>query len=404
MSNNVIPASFEVNNLPETAFGDLRVAELTPQFQGSFEYTVDNTEISSNTVTGGGSVTQSNAMAVIGTSSTTASSALLKSKRHAKYRAGFGGLMRFTALFQNNSASTEQYFGVLDEAGSGAAFKNGLAVGFDGETFGYHRFASDVKYTTDITSWDDPLDGTGPSGQTIDHTKLNIWYIQFGYLGALGPVLWFVGQDNVAYKVHTMPITGVLTEPTSHNPNYHFTIYANNKATTSDLVVKSGSYAYFIEGKTKYSELQQPQFSSSRQQATSVTTETAIFTIRNKSTYASKTNFIDLLMEFVSLNIEASSANNLGEVRLVRDATLGGSPSYSDINTSNSVAEIDTSGTTVTGGKELIVIELAGRDDKESIDLSSYDIILAPGETITVAGSSGSNATIRASILWKELF
>ena len=41
-------------NLPFTAFGDMRTAELSPQFQGSFEYTVDNTEINTNTVVNGG--------------------------------------------------------------------------------------------------------------------------------------------------------------------------------------------------------------------------------------------------------------------------------------------------------------------------------------------------------------
>ena len=36
----------EVANLSKTAFGDLRVAELSPIFQVSFEFTVTNTEIS----------------------------------------------------------------------------------------------------------------------------------------------------------------------------------------------------------------------------------------------------------------------------------------------------------------------------------------------------------------------
>jgi len=60
-------------DLPLTAFGDLRTAELTPQFQGSFEYTVDNTELSTNTVVNGGTVTQADAMCVVTSSTTTAS-------------------------------------------------------------------------------------------------------------------------------------------------------------------------------------------------------------------------------------------------------------------------------------------------------------------------------------------
>jgi len=307
----VSPEGSLKTNIPLSAFDDLLTTELTPQFQGSFEYTVTNTELGEISVTNSGTVTQADAMAVVSTGTTTGSTACWKTKRHAKYRAGLGALQRFTALFTTPVAGTYQYVGILDEVGSSADYKNGLAVGFDGTTYGYHRFSNDVKYTTAIGDWDDPLDGTGASGQTIDHTKLNIFYIKFGYLGALGPMLWFVGQDNVPYKVLTMPITGTLTEPTSHNPNYHFMICASNKATTSDLIVKNASYAYFIEGKTKYFELHQPQFSTEEQTKATVTAETVIFTIRSKGTYASKTNYIDILLELTSASIEASGANIL---------------------------------------------------------------------------------------------
>jgi len=194
------------------------------------------------------------------------------------------------------------------------------------------------------------------------------------------------------------------TVPSTYNPNYHHTIWAANKGTTSDIVVQAASYAFFVEGKTHLKELHQPQFSSGVQQATTVTTETAIFTIRNKSTYASKTNFIDVLLEQLTASIEASSANNLGSVRIVKNATLGGTPSYSDINTTDSVVDIDTSGTTVTGGKELVAFPLAGKNDKEIINLVDFLIVLNPGDTLTVAGTSANSATMPATLLWKELF
>ena len=390
--------------LPLTAFSDLRTAELTPQFQGSFEYTVDNTELNTNTVVNTGTVTQGSAMAVVGTGTTTGSTALFQSKRHAKYRAGLGGVQRFTTLHTTPVAGTTQLAGIVDEVGSSEDFKNGLVVGYNGATFNFNRYANDVMVSVPLASWDDPLDGSGPSGQTIDHTKLNIWFIQFGYLGALGPMLWFVGQDNVPYRVHMMPICGTLAEPISHNPNYHYTIFADNGATTSNMVAKCGSYAYFIEGKTKYFELHQPQFSTGKQTKTGVTTETNIVTIRNKSTYASKTNFIDILLELASVGIEAGANNNLGEVRLVRNATIGGSPSYTDVNTSDSVVDYDVAGTTVTGGKTLAIIELAGKNDSDNLNLIPYDIIIAPGETVTFAGASAASAEFRVTPLWKELF
>lgn len=391
--------------LPLTAFGDLRTAELTPQFQNSFEYTVDNTELTTNTVVNGGTVTQAEAMAVITTSTTTASTAMLQSKRHAKYRAGLGGLFRFTTLFTSPVATTGQYFGIVDELGSSAAFKNGLAVGYDGTTFGFHRFANDTKTTVPKSSWLDPLDGSGPSGKTLDATKLNVWAISMQYLCAGALCLFWENPETGFFElVELIEYANANTVPSSFNPNYHATIFADNAGTTSNLIVKCGSYVYFVEGKTKYFELHQPQFSSGEQTKATVTTEVAIFTIRNKSTYQSKTNFIDALIELSSASIEASSANNLGSFRLVRDATLGGVPSYADINTSDSIMEIDVAGTTVTGGKEIVSIPLAGKNDREVLPLIPYDIILAPGESLTLAGTSANSATINGSILWKELF
>jgi len=390
---------------PLTAFGDLRTAELTPQVQLSFEYTVSNTELTQSEVVNGGTVTQGSAMAVCTTSTTTASTARLYSKAHAKYRAGLGGLARFTALFTAGVASTEQYIGMVDETGSSEAFENGLAVGYDGTTFGFHRFVNDTKTTIAQSAWDDPLDGTGGSGMTLDNTKINVWSIRFQYLGA-GAIQLLVEDDATGQfiVVHTILYANKNTTPHSYNPNYHIQMFVNNKATTSNLIVKSSSMAYFIEGKTGTTETQQPQFSSGEQQKTTVTTEVAILTIRNKALYASKTNFISALLELLTCSIESGSANNLSKVRLVKNTTLGGSPSYADIDATDSTMDIDTAGTTLTGGKELISIPLAGKNDKALMDLCGFDIIIEPGDTVTIAGTSTNSSTINASILWKELF
>jgi hypothetical protein len=392
-------------SLPQTAFGELLVGQLSPQFQGSFEYTVNNTDLNTNTVENGGTVTQAAAMAVMTTSTTTASTALFKSKQHAKYRAGFGGLDKFTALFTSPVAGTEQYIGLADEVGSSATFKNGYIIGYDGITFGFHRFQNDTKFITALADWDDPLDGSGPSGMNIIDTNLNIFFIQFPYLGAGDINIFMQNSVNGKFaKVHRVPYANLFTEPSVHNPNFHHTMWVNNKATTSDIVLKSASYAYFVEGKTSFIELHQPENASGAREKTTVTTEVAIFTIRNKSSYASKTNFIDIILLNLGASVEASSANNLANVRIVKNAALGGTPSYSDINTTNSVIEIDTDGTTVTGGKELDGEDLAGKNDKFREPLISSKIILNPGETLTIAGSSANSATISAQTTWRELF
>ena len=391
--------------LSHTAFGELLAGQLHPQFQGSFEYSVTNTDLNTNTVVNGGTVTQASGMAVVGSSTTTASTALLQSKQHAHYKAGLGGVLRFTALWTTPVAATEQYIGLADEVGSSAAFKNGYMIGYNGTTFSYARFQNDTLITVAQSAWDDPLDGTGASGMTLDQTKLGVFYIGYQYLGG-GPVFIYAENDatGLPFLVHTDLYSNKNTEPSVHMPHFFHMMWVNNKATTSDLVVKSSSYAYFVEGMTSFIELHQPHHSSGLNEKTTVTTEVAIFTIRNKATYASKTNFIDIIIAHYAVSIEANAANSLGAIRLVKNATLGGAPSYSDINTSNSVVELDTAGTTVTGGIGLVAAPLAGKNDKHIENITSLKIILNPGETLTMAGKSANSATIDGECLWKELF
>ena len=390
----------------KTAFGELITAQLSPQIQGSFEYTVDNTDLNTNTEVNTGTVTQASAMCVVGTGTTTASTALFQSKQHAKYRAGLGGLSRFTALFNSPVANTEQYQGIMDAMGSSAAFKNGFSVGYDGVTFGFHRFRDDVKITINQADWDDPLDGTGMSGMVLDPTKLNVFYIQFQYLGA-GAIKLYVEDDTTGIPiiVYTLDYANLNVLPTVFNPNFHHTLWVNNGSTTSNIVSKSGSYGYFIEGKTSFIELHQPTNSSGINEKTGITTEIPIFTIRNKSTFASKTNFIDIYLLNMAASSEATAANNQANIRLIKNATLGGDASvWNDINTTNSVVEIDVAATTVANGIEISPGLMAGKNGSFKDRLSDYKMLLNPGETLTIAGNSANSATIDAYLLWRELF
>ena len=392
---------------PLTAFGDMRTIELRPQMQGSFEYTVDNTTLNENFVANTGSVTQSEAMAVVSTGTTTGSSARLESRQHAKYRPGLGGLLRFTALFTTPVADTDQLIGLMDDVGTTALFRNGYAIGFNGTgTFSVFRFQNDVMFEVAQADLDDSLDGTGLSGLNIDFTKLNVFAINFQYLGA-GAINFFIEDpDNGEFvKFHTIKYAGANTTPSVHNPNFHFQVYTDNQATTEDLVVKNASYAYFIEGQTFLSELHQPKVSTGIQTQTGVTTAQPIVTIRNKANYAGKVNYIDVNVLNISSAYEANNAANTGAVAFIKNATLGGTAaSWVDISATNSVIEYDVSSTTATGGTILIAIPLTGKNDKAVVDLSAYDIILNPEDTLTVVGTSTNNAEFNASILWRELF
>ena len=390
---------------PISAFGDLRTAELSPILQITFEATTTNTEIGTITTAGSGAVTNPSSKVLVATGATTASSASWRTVKTAKYRAGMGGVMRFTGMFTTGVAGTEQMVGLADIPGSTALFENGYAVGYDGTQFSFLRYSNDVLYPIPQTQWDDPCDGTGKSGMILDPTKLNVYFIQFQYLGAGAITLWIESDvTGDMFVAHTVQYTNRNTVPSVLNPNFRMKIAADNRATTAELEVSSSSMAFFIEGQSTYIELQQPTFSSGRRAKTSVTTEVALFTIRNKTTYNSKLNYVDIILQNIQSAIEAGAANNLGQVRVIKNATLGGVPAWVDVNTASSVVEIDTAGTTVTGGIELIYVPLAGKNAFAIVDMTPYEIFLTPGDSITVAGLSAASATIDAGALWKELF
>ncbi len=389
----------------KTAFGELLVANLHPLFQGSFEYTVDNTDLNTNLTRNSGSVTQLSGMASIGTGITADSTALLRSKQHGRYRAGLGGVARFTALFGTPTASTEQHVGIIDATSTTATFINGYAVGYTGTTFGFRRWQNSATTTVTQANWDDPLDGSGNSGMTIDQTKLNVFFIQYQYLGA-GAIRLFVEDDDTGFLVlvHTIDYANKNTEPSVHNPNFFMTYFVSNVGTTSDITVRSSSYMYAVEGKTKFIEIHQTSNSTGLRQKTTVTSEIALFTIRNRATFAGKTNFIDILLKHMSASTQANAANARGSARLVKNATLGGSPDYNKISTDTSVIEIDVAGTTVTDGINIIPISLAGRDAAGSELLAPLEIILNPNDTITFAVQSSNSSTMEGELLWRELW
>lgn len=394
------------NNLPLSAFGDLRTVELSPVFQYTFEYTVDNTELTESVLVNGGTVTQSEAMGVISTSTTASSMSCLQSKRQAKYRSGQGALVRFTALFESSGiVGTSQLAGLVDEDGSAEAFKNGYTVGFIGTTFGVHRFSNDTLITVALADCDDPLDGTGISGMVIDTAKLNVFEIRFQYLGA-GAIEYWIEDDSTGMFIqfHKILYANKNVVPSIYMPNLRMMLYADNGVTTNNLVVKTASFAYFVEGKTELTQVHQPQQTTGTQTKTSVTGEVPILTIRNKILYAGKNNYIELIMELVASSVEASNTNNLAEIRFIGGGTLGGAPVWNDINTNNSIVEMDIVATSITGGKELLTIPLAGKNDKDILNVLDFKFLLSSGESITIAGSSAGAATLKASALWKELF
>lgn len=384
------PSEYSQLNLPYAPFGEILSANLYPQFQISFNYNI-NSELLKSTVAGSGSITQSNSKAVVSTTANANSSALLESKQPVRYLAGTGSIVRFTGVFTAGKASSTQELGIGDA-------NDALVIGFDGANFGINRRQNGVDnwtYQGDFN--EDALNLNSPSRFNFDPTKGNIYQIAYQWLG-FGEIRFYVEDPKIGKFIvfHRIKYANLNTNPTIYNPSLPMRIYARNNTNNTAITTQCASFGAFLTGLGNNDGL----LHSLNNSKTGITTETSVLTMRNKTSYASKTNRTPVKLQYISLSTDGTK---IVKFRLVKNTTLGGSPSYADLSTNTSVIDYDVAGTTLTGGTEILSVQL-GKTDSRTIDLENYDIYLYPTETLTIGASSTSSVDAGVSIGFKELF
>jgi len=139
----------------------------------------------------------------------------------------------------------------------------------------------------------DKLNGQGASGITIDPTKGNVYQINIQYLG-YGTINFKVevvsedGNNADFVTVHTLKLPNTLTTTSFGNPSFPFTMAAYSAGSTTDLAVRVGSFAGFIEGSKTLHGNRFTYFNT----LTSVgaTNLQALFTIMNTRYFGGRTN------------------------------------------------------------------------------------------------------------------
>lgn len=251
----------------------------------------------------------------------------------------------------------------------------------------------------------DKLDGTGPSGFIIDPTKLNVFQIKLQYLGA-GPLVFEVEitQNNKKpkfIKCHVIEAQNSLTDTTFGNPSFPFTMAVSSAGSTTNLSVKCGSFAGFLEGLVKYHG---PRFTYFNQ-LTSVgaTNYQALFTIKNKRVFKTFSNQSVVHVVSISAAIKHTSPVI---IYLIKSGVLAGNPNFSDYSSDSSTV-FDNSATTVTISNNSQILWAGHLGDTGELDhhFENGEIIdLQPGEYITLAAKSttGTPSYVTGSINTRE--
>lgn len=373
-------------------FGELITANLTPIIQADFVYGI-NSNLFSSTLTGSGTATSTSQMGIASTTANASSSALIQTARRAKYRAGEGLLARFTAQFTTGAENSTQTAGMRN------ANIDGWFIGYNGTSFGimYRRNSVDT-WVSQANFNTDKLDGTGSSGITIDPTKINIFQLSIGYLGVRGCSFQILNPDSkvwVTFHEYSF-INSTANQTQTINPTMTFGIQATNTTNATNIVVKNASVGVFIIGARERigSTYGLNNFKSV------ATTDTNIITIRNNTTMNSVTNQAQIRIRSLSVSTVAAVPVVF---KLNKNTTLGGVPAYTNVDATNSCAAFDIAGTTVTGGN-IQFNTTVGANGNAFIDLTEFDIFLAPGDTLTctAAAISGAAANHVVAINWNE--
>lgn len=380
------------NNLkitsPTGVFGEVLVAEQTPEIQLIYSHGL-NSEMLITTVTGSGVSSVSSSLLNVATS-TTVGTCLVKSKQTIEYTAGVGVQALFTAIFQTGTGNTKQHIGL-------ANIQDGFLIAYENGVFGIvYRKNSVDTFIPQSSFSEDKLD-INSSTMNIDITKGNLFKIEFQYLG-FGDIFFYVKNqtDNTLILFHRISYANQNTSTSVLIPYYKTWIYVENTGNpTTSVTLKTASFSAGHQGK----RITKGRITNIRNIKTGITTETNLFTIKSRATINGVNNFIPT--ELKQLSISSALGNNVNTIRLVLNATLGGTPAFADINTTNSVLQKDTTGTTVTGGTELISFNLA-KDGVLQIDLAEYDLDLEPNDTLTVAVSTTNNTSFAGSLTVRE--
>lgn len=253
---------------------------------------------------------------------------------------------------------------------------------------------------TSQSNWNlDTFDGNGSSGVTLDHTKLNVYEIDFQFLGA-GAIDFAIENPTTGalVKVHRIHYAGTAVVPSLMNPTLHVTTIVKTETgyTGGALVVKTSSMAGFVQGDEN---LDGPRHSAKGSKNTTGTTPACVLAINNHYEFQGKKNKVTAYPDYMTI---ASEAGKTVTIEIIRNPTqIDGTATMVAVDADHTAMQYSTGGTTVVGGRALVPFILEGADSKE-IDLKNLNLHLRPDErwAITASLSSGADALVTVGLTW----
>jgi len=393
-----------------SAFNTLETADLTYLIQGDFVYGINTQIWNATTVSGTGAAIDTNASRLrIQCGTNSAGYAYITSRRIIRYRAGQGINARFTPLFGTPQANNLQLWGVGTVANNAPV--DGYFFGYNGTSFGIAYYnATVLTFITQASFNGDTLNGSGPSGITWNPLFGTAVMIKYPFLG-FGNIFFYVQNSITSTWIlaHTIKYANTTSTTALTNPALQFVGFTKNSGNTTNITMYCGSVGIAISGNRAFTT--DPKWSIDNQK-TGITTETCLLNLQNVTTYNGIVNKGMVRLTQIS-GVATSGGTNVTFFRFKLNGTIGGTPSYSAINgtasaggatitNGNSITTYDIAGTTISGGTLLLTITCLNSVGEFLIDLTNYEIYLAPGEILSITGTSSASAVMSVSVNWQE--
>lgn len=392
------------------AFGRLRVSEPLTLFDSSHRYS-DNGLWNDDTASGGAATFNSNAGLVDLTVTTTSGSKVYRETTKVfSYQPGKSLLTLNTFVFnpaKNNLRQRVGYFGT----------SNGIYIELANSTLSFVERSSVTGSVTEThvsqANWSvDKLDGTGPSGLTLDITKAQIFWMDIEWLG-LGTVRLGFVIDGVFVLCHCFHHANLVTSTYITTASLPLRYEIENTGTTaSNSTLKQVCSSVVSEGGYEL---------RGRQQAVGIpiTTPTdlpvagtyyPLVSIRLKAS----PNRLDAIAILTALSLLGVTNNAAYNWRVVASGTTTGGTwtsagadsavEYNITATSFTLGtgRILTSGYTYGSNQGAAPVDIL-KEALFAFQLERNSFTAAPYELTLVVASGSAGADIYASMDWEEI-
>lgn len=261
-----------------------------------------------------------------------------------------------------------------------------------------------VAHTTNWTYQEDftldKLDGTGPSGMTLDPTKLNVFQVNLRWLGA-GRIQYAI-EDPVGAMIpfHVETYANENSDVHLDNPSMKLGyVAASLGGTQKDVKVAGASMMGAIEGNINITNF---PVAHARKRNLPDTNLNHIFTIKNKLIFNNKINLREVLVEKISHGMTETSFT-FGTVYLFLNATNSVDHVWEEVGSNSHVSYSNVNGTLTLANETPLASFIMGDNNVETIDLSKLRIVVPPNNSLTMAiKADSSTPDASAALTWVE--